>query len=112
MGGNIKVSTEAEGVTVTLESGKLNFSLTDKAMENIKEGLKLTVKFKSENEMDYENNPTVLNLNVKSPEPAGPAGSPGRAPEPAGPVESPGSPEPVAAVEPEPAAEWLRARPP
>lgn len=63
-GGNIKVSTEAEGVTVTLESGKLNFSLTDKAMENIKEGLKLTVKFKFENEMDYENNPTVLNLNV------------------------------------------------
>lgn len=69
-GGNIKVSTEAEGVTVTLESGKLNFSLTDKAMENIKEGLKLTVKFKFENEMDYENNPTVLNLNVNLVKPA------------------------------------------
>lgn len=69
-GGNIKVSTEAEGVTVTLESGKLNFSLTDKAMENIKEGLKLTVKFKFENEMDYENNPTVLNLNVNLIKPA------------------------------------------
>ena len=40
------------------------------------------------------------------PEPAGSAGSPGRAPEPAGPVESPGSPEPAAAVEPGPAAEW------
>ena len=69
-GGNIKVSTEAEDVTVTLESGKLNFSLTDKAMENIKEGLKLTVKFKFENEMDYENNPTVLNLNVNLVKPA------------------------------------------
>ncbi|MCZ7408018.1 leucine-rich repeat domain-containing protein [Parvimonas micra] len=69
-GGNIKVSTEAEGVTVTLESGKLNFSLTDKAMENIKEGLKLTVKFKFENEMDYENNPTVLNLNLNLVRPA------------------------------------------
>lgn len=69
-GGNIKVSTEAEGVTVTLEIGKLNFSLTDKAMENIKEGLKLTVKFKFENEMDYENNPTVLNLNVNLVKPA------------------------------------------
>lgn len=69
-GGNIKVSTEAEGVTVTLESRKLNFSLTDKAMENIKEGLKLTVKFKFENEMDYENNPTVLNLNVNLVKPA------------------------------------------
>lgn len=69
-GGNIKVSTEAEGVTVTLESGKLNFSLTDKAMENIKEGLKLTVKFKFENEMDYENHPTVLNLNVNLVKPA------------------------------------------
>ena len=69
-GGNIKVSTEAEGVTVTLESGKLNFSLTDKAMENIKEGLKLTVKFKFENGMDYENNPTVLNLNVNLVKPA------------------------------------------
>lgn len=69
-GGNIKVSTEAEGVTVTLESGKLNFNLTDKAMENIKEGLKLTVKFKFENEMDYENNPTVLNLNVNLVKPA------------------------------------------
>lgn len=69
-GGNIKVSTEAEGVTVTLESGKLNFSLTDKAMENIKERLKLTVKFKFENEMDYENNPTVLNLNVNLVKPA------------------------------------------
>ena len=69
-GGNIKVSTEAEGVTVTLESGKLNFSLTDKAMENIKEGLKLTIKFKFENEMDYENNPTVLNLNVNLVKPA------------------------------------------
>ena len=69
-GGNIKVSTEAEGVTVTLESGKLNFSLTNKAMENIKEGLKLTVKFKFENEMDYENNPTVLNLNVNLVKPA------------------------------------------
>lgn len=69
-GGNIKVSTEAEGVTVTLESGKLNFSLTDKAMENIKEGFKLTVKFKFENEMDYENNPTVLNLNVNLVKPA------------------------------------------
>lgn len=69
-GGNIKVSTEAEGVTVTLESEKLNFSLTDKAMENIKEGLKLTVKFKFENEMDYENNPTVLNLNVNLVKPA------------------------------------------
>lgn len=69
-GRNIKVSTEAEGVTVTLESGKLNFSLTDKAMENIKEGLKLTVKFKFENEMDYENNPTVLNLNVNLVKPA------------------------------------------
>lgn len=69
-GGNIKVSTEAEGVTVTLKSGKLNFSLTDKAMENIKEGLKLTVKFKFENEMDYENNPTVLNLNVNLVKPA------------------------------------------
>lgn len=69
-GGNIKVSTEAEGVTVTLESGKLNFSLTDKAMENIKEGLKLTVKFEFENEMDYENNPTVLNLNLNLVKPA------------------------------------------
>ena len=69
-GGNIKVSTEAEGVTVTLESGKLNFSLTDKTMENIKEGLKLTVKFKFENEMDYENNPTVLNLTVNLVKPA------------------------------------------
>ena len=63
-GGNIKVSTKTEGVTVTLESGKLKLNLTDKAMENIKEGLKLTVKFEFENEMDYENNPTVLNLNV------------------------------------------------
>lgn len=69
-GGNVNVSTEAEGVTVTLESGKLNFSLTDKAVENIKEGLKLTVKFKFENEMDYENNPTVLNLNVNLVKPA------------------------------------------
>lgn len=69
-GGNIKVSTEAEGVTVTLESGKLKLSLTDKAMENIKEGLKLTVKFEFENEMDYENNPTVLNLNLNLVKPA------------------------------------------
>ena len=30
-GGNIKVSTKTEGVTVTLESGKLKLSLTDKA---------------------------------------------------------------------------------
>lgn len=69
-GGNIKVSTKTEGVTVTLESGKLKLSLTDKAMENIKEGLKLTVKFEFENEMDYENNPTVLNLNLNLVKPA------------------------------------------
>ncbi|WP_288980167.1 leucine-rich repeat domain-containing protein [uncultured Parvimonas sp.] len=69
-GGNIKVSTEAEGVTVTLESGKLKLNLTDKVTENIKEGLKLTVKFKFENEMDYENNPTVLNLNLNLVKPA------------------------------------------
>lgn len=69
-GGNIKVSTKTEGVTVTLESGKLKFNLTDKAMENIKEGLKLTVKFEFENEMDYENNPTVLNLNLNLVKPA------------------------------------------
>lgn len=69
-GGNIKVSTEAKGVTVTLESGKLKLNLTDKAMENIKEGLKLTVKFEFENEMDYENNPTVLNLNLNLVKPA------------------------------------------
>lgn len=69
-GGNIKVSTKTEGVTVTLESGKLKLNLTDKAMENIKEGLKLTVKFEFENEMDYENNPTVLNLNLNLVKPA------------------------------------------
>lgn len=69
-GGNIKVSTKTEGVTVTLESGKLKLNLIDKAMENIKEGLKLTVKFEFENEMDYENNPTVLNLNVNLVKPA------------------------------------------
>lgn len=69
-GGNIKVSTEAEGVTVTLESGKLNFGLTDKVTENIKEGLKLTVKFEFKNEMDYENNLTVLNLNLNLVKPA------------------------------------------
>ena len=69
-GGNIKISTKTEGVTVTLESGKLKLSLTDKAMENIKEGLKLTVKFEFENEMDYENNPTVLNLNLNLVKPA------------------------------------------
>lgn len=69
-GGNIKVSTKIEGVTVTLESGKLKLNLTDKAMENIKEGLKLTVKFEFENEMDYENNPTVLNLNLNLVKPA------------------------------------------
>lgn len=69
-GGNIKISTKTEGVTVTLESGKLKLNLTDKAMENIKEGLKLTVKFEFENEMDYENNPTVLNLNLNLVKPA------------------------------------------
>ena len=69
-GGNIKVSTKTEDVTVTLESGKLKLNLTDKAMENIKEGLKLTVKFEFENEMDYENNPTVLNLNLNLVKPA------------------------------------------
>lgn len=69
-GGNIKISTKTEGVTVTLESGKLKLNFTDKAIENIKEGLKLTVKFEFENEMDYENNPTVLNLNLNLVKPA------------------------------------------
>lgn len=69
-GGNIKISGETEGVTVTLENDKLKFSLTDEAMESIKESLNLKVKFEFENEMDYANNPTILNLNVKLVKPA------------------------------------------
>lgn len=69
-GRNIKISTEIEGVTVTLENDKLKFSLTDEAMESIKESLNLKVKFEFENEMDYANNPTILNLNVKLVKPA------------------------------------------
>ena len=69
-GGNIKISTDNKNISVSLENAKLKFSLTDEAMENIKEGLKLTVKFEFENEMDYENNPTVLNLNLNLVRPA------------------------------------------
>lgn len=65
-GGNVNVSSETEGVTVTLEDGKLKFNLTDEALNKIKDGgLDLKVKFAFENEMDYANNPTELNLNLK-----------------------------------------------
>ena len=65
-GGNVNVSSETEGVTVTLEGGKLKFNLTDEALNKIKDGgLDLKVKFAFENEMDYANNPTELNLNLK-----------------------------------------------
>lgn len=65
-GGNVNVSSEIEGVTVTLEDGKLKFNLTDEALNKIKDGgLDLKVKFAFENEMDYANNPTELNLNLK-----------------------------------------------
>ena len=65
-GGNVNVSSETEGVTVTLEGGKLKFNLTDEALNKIKDGgLDLKVKFAFENEMDYTNNPTELNLNLK-----------------------------------------------
>ena len=65
-GGNINVNSETEGVTVTLEGGKLKFTLTDEALNKTKDGdLDLKVKFAFENEMDYANNPTELNLNLK-----------------------------------------------
>lgn len=65
-GGNVNVSSETEGVTVTLEDGKLKFNLTDEALNKTKDGgLDLKVKFAFENEMDYVNNPTELNLNLK-----------------------------------------------
>lgn len=65
-GGNVNVSSETEGVTVTLEDGKLKFTLTDEALNKTKDGgLDLKVKFAFENEKDYANNPTELNLNLK-----------------------------------------------
>lgn len=65
-GGNVNVSSETEGVAVTLEDGKLKFNLTDEALNKTKDGgLNLKVKFAFENEMDYANNPTELNLNLK-----------------------------------------------
>ncbi|MEB3025679.1 MULTISPECIES: leucine-rich repeat domain-containing protein [unclassified Parvimonas] len=65
-GGNIKVSTDNENISVTLENGKLKFNLTSDIFNNITDsGLEVKVKYECENEMDYANNPTVLNLKVK-----------------------------------------------
>lgn len=70
-GGNIKISTDNKNMSVSLENGKLKFSLTDDIFNNISDsGLELKVKFEFENEMDYANNPTILNLNVKLVKPA------------------------------------------
>lgn len=62
----IKVSSENKDITVVLENGKLKFSLTDKAIENLNKGaLDFVVNFEFENDLDYTNTPNVLKLNVK-----------------------------------------------
>lgn len=62
----IKVSSENKDITVVLENGKLKFSLTDKAVENLNKGsLDFVVNFEFENTLDYTNTPNVLKLNVK-----------------------------------------------
>lgn len=62
----ITVSSENKDITVVLENGKLKFSLTDKAIENLNKGaLDFVVNFEFENDLDYTNTPNVLKLNVK-----------------------------------------------
>lgn len=62
----ITVSSENKDITVVLENGKLKFSLTDKAVENLNKGsLDFVVNFEFENTLDYTNTPNVLKLNVK-----------------------------------------------
>lgn len=62
----ITVSSENKDITVVLENGKLKFSLTDKAIENLNKGaLDFVVNFEFENDLDYTNTPNVLKLNVE-----------------------------------------------
>lgn len=62
----IKVSSENKDITVVLENGKLKFSLTDKAVENLNKGsLDFVVNFEFENTLDYTNTSNVLKLNVE-----------------------------------------------